>query len=314
MSLVVHKLYAGGSGSAKKTGGDGIHDSSLLTLAVNIVSECALDIPGNVCSTDATVDDMKAFLKDRNVDQSKLATKEQTVDVMKKETKCTTERCILEDQNFKDVGDNTERSKSMDNLKPKGPSHTTALLNNKNIDEVLRKLTHVHSGFYHMNFQMIDFAGIKNGSDWKIEKNTVISPTELGSIDIVDDIINKGFKTFGVVMNTDKRTGGGIHWFALFCDFRYTPYTVEYFNSSGNKPVEQIQDWMAKTESRINTHGKCTPVILSGVVHQTASETECGPYSLYYIWNRLNGKPASNFQQHPIPDAKMIQFRKMLFA
>lgn len=303
MSLVVDREITGGNAPVGNPDMMLIHDANSLTLSVNKVSECALDVPGTVCSTDKTVNDMKKFLKDRNVDQTKFITEKDTLDAMKEETKCTTERCVLKDRSFQSFSDSNAHADSLDNLKPSGPSGSTALLSNTNIDQVLKKLTKHHKNFYHMNFQMIDFAGTSR-----------LAPTELGNIDMVKDVIDRGFKTFAVVMNTDKRTGGGIHWFALFCDFRYSPYSVEYFNSSGNKPVIEIQEWINKTVTHINNHHKTVPIILSGVVHQTSSETECGPYSLYYIWNRLNGKPAVNFQKLAIPDAKMIKFRKMLFA
>jgi hypothetical protein len=289
------------------------HGSKLLTLSVGKVGECALDVPGSICSINKTVSDMRDFLKDRNVDQTKITSKESTLSEMKKQTQCLTERCVLTNQSFQEFADSKAIADSKGNLKPLGPSNNTALLNNSNIDTVLNKLTKIHKNYYHMNFQMIDFAGVKDGSGWAIKKGERITPTELGNINMLD-VIKKGFKTFGVVLNTDVRTGGGIHWFALFCDFRQSPYTVEYFNSSGNKPVYQIQNWIHKTVAQINTKHKCIALQLSGVVHQTGSETECGPYSLYYIWNRLNGKPAINFQQKAIPDCKMIEFRKMLFA
>lgn len=292
------------------------HSELSLTMPVNERSECALGIPGNVCSTKKTINEMKKFLVELNVDSSNLESLGGTINEMKKKTQCVTERCILENRNFRSVSDKDSILQSIDNLKPKGPSNSTALLSNTNIDEVLKKLTKVFKNFYHMHFQMIDFAGVRTstGAEWKVVDGITLSPTKLGTINMVDDVIDKGYDTFGVVMNTDKRTNGGIHWFALFCDFRHIPYTVEYFNSSGNKPVVEIQDWMRKTEANINTKYKCELVVLSGVAHQTASETECGPYSLYYIYNRLNKKPAFNFQQMPIPDAKMIEFRKMLFA
>ena len=153
---------------------------------------------------------------------------------------------------------------------------------------------------------MIDFMGTDR-----------LPPTALGRLNIVEDVIKKGYKTFGVVINTDVRTGGGIHWFALFCDFRKTPYTIEYFNSSGSKPYKEIQEWIIKTEREMATNlpqYKTTPVILKGMVHQKDSETECGLYSIYYIWNRLNNIPPEVFQARRIPDDDMIQFRTMCFA
>lgn len=279
-------------------------------------TECALDIPGNVCSTKPVVQAMATHLKKEGVDTTMLKTAQDVVNTIKDDLQCSTEECVLKNPKFVKEEIRGIIKDSLDRIKPIGPANTTALLNNENIDEVLRKLTKQHKDFYHMNFQMIDFAGEKTSQgNWKVEKGMTINPTELGTINMATNVIQKGYKTFGVVMNTDKRTNGGIHWFSLFCDFRTNPCTIEYFNSSGNKPMKQIQEWLIKTEQEINESGVCkaTVVVLSGLIHQKDSETECGLYSIYYIWNRLNKIPALNFQEKRIPDSMMIDFRKRVF-
>lgn len=287
----------------------------------NRVSECALDVPGTICSTKEAIHEMKKHListsasNDAERNNIMVVSAKNIVDTIKKSLNCSTEKCVLLNMS-KTIDENKKHvlKNSLDRIKPNGPANSTKLLNNENIDNVLKKLSKLHNGFYHMNFQMIDFAGEKIGNDWKIIKGIKITPTALGKLDMTTDVINKGFKTFGVVMNTDVRTNGGIHWFALFCDFRTHPFTIEYFNSSGNKPVKQIQDWLIKTELNITKHdNKAKVIILSGVAHQK-SQTECGLYSLYFIWNRLNGIPALNFQEKKIADSKMTEFRKHCFA
>lgn len=306
----------GGKNNQKKNKIKGGNKEPVTLKLPEKVSECALDIPGNICSTEPTIQAMKKHLEDKNIDTSSIKSKEDVVETIKESLQCSTERCVLQNPKFVKNEIKGIIKESLERIKPYGPSNSNKLLNNDNIDDVLRKLTKQHKGFYHMNFQMIDFAGEKDGDSWKVVKGETISPTELGTIDMTKDVINKGYKTFGVVLNTDKRTNGGIHWFSLFCDFRVSPCTIEYFNSSGNKPVRQIQEWLVKTEDSINKAGVCkaTVVILSGLVHQRDSETECGPYSLYYIWNRLNGIPAMKFQEQRIPDRLMLEFRKHCFA
>lgn len=289
-------------------------------------SECALDIPGNTCIKKNMIGIIKETIKqgEGNSKPVHLITEEEEQEVLKdakEKTGCNSTRCVL--NNMKKMHTNYEVEKTieenLDRLKPEGPANSTALLNNSNIDETLRRLSKVHDGFYHMDFQMIDFAGVKDyNGKWKISKGIPIDPTELGTIDIVDDVIEKGYKTFAVVLNTDKRTGGGIHWFCLFCDFRTTgtnPITIEYFNSSGNYPVKEVDDWLVKTNTRINQTRKYKSKIvrLTGMVHQKDSKTECGLYSIYYIWKRLNNTPCSMFQAKRVPDSKMIAFRKDVF-
>jgi len=303
------------NGSKTKSLARGGNQGGEVTLVIeDRESECALDIPGNVCSTKETVSAMEKHLQEKNVDTTMLKTAKDIVDTVKQDLKCNTEECVLKDPHFVKEEIRSIVKESLDRIKPEGPANSTKLLNNENIDNVLKKLTKRHKGFYHMNFQMIDFAGEKDYSgDWIIKKGQKIVPTRLGKIDMAKDCMATGHKTFGVVMNTDLRTGGGIHWFSLFCDFRTNPCTVEYFNSSGNKPVKQIQDWLIKTEENLKSAGhNAKVVILSGLSHQT-SDTECGLYSLYYIWNRLNEVPAENFQKKNVPDSMMYAFRKQCF-
>ena len=283
-------------------------------------SECGLDVSDGgivtVCSTKSAIKEMKKVLEERRVNTSPLVTDKAVVDAMKEELNCKTEKCVLTNPKFVKPEIKQIIQESISRLKPKGPANTTALLNNTNIDGILKRLTRKFKKFYHMGFQMIDFAGEKDSKgNWKNVGRTVLTPTELGTIDMVKDVIEKGYESFGVVLNTDVRTGGGIHWFSLYAQFNVDPITLEYFNSSGNKPVRQIQEWLAKTEDAIRASGRKVSVIaLSGVVHQKDSDTECGLYSLYYIWNRLKGVPAINFQKKRIPDSMMIKFRPHLFS
>jgi hypothetical protein len=300
---------------------------SLLPVNKGGDTECALDIDGNICSTDETITDMKKFIQIKGMkppnDEVKLLT------AVKDVLQCSSEKCVLNHGHFKHVANEKALEDSKDRLKPPGPANSTALLDNTNIDTVLRKLTKVHADEnnlknYHMKFQMIDFAGepepdkskIKKDDEktqWRISKGMRITPTELGRIDMVNDVIDKGYKTFCVVLNTDKRTNGGIHWFCIFCDFRRTPFTIEYFNSSGNNPVYQVHDWIVKTENRIKEKYKVKYFNSSKIRHQTQSETECGLYTIYYIWNRLNNIHPDKFNRTNINDSSMIEFRKRVF-
>lgn len=276
-------------------------------------SECALDVPGTVCSTDETVNDMKIYL--RKMDMQIPNTDIVVVRDVKKILHCTTELDIIKNSEFKRNSSEANIKASMLNFKSDGPGNSTKLLNNHNIDTPLNALTYQHTGFYHMKFQMICFAGIREGKLWKIINGVGATPTELGKINLVMSVINRGKDTFGVVLNTDTRAGAGIHWFSLFCDFRKRPFTVEYFNSSGNMPMPQVHDWLNKTTSYIKDAGYADTkkVILSKFPHQIDSETECGPYSVYYIWSRLNGVSSDTFQKNRVKDSEMIKFRKLLF-
>jgi hypothetical protein len=44
------------------------------------------------------------------------------------------------------------------------------------------------------------------------------------------------------------------------------------------------------------------------------SNSECGAYSLYYIWLRLQGKPYTFFKDNLITDSNMLEFRSTIFS
>ena len=261
------------------------------------LSPCSLDVEDKdgICSTTGVVNQIKLI--------TGADSPAQAIDDIKKKTKCGTELCAVKTLSREGKISESEATISIKRMKQPGPSKSTKLLNNDNIDKVLDSLSSVHKGLYHMKFQMIDFAGTR-----------VLPPTELGKIDMVKDVIDKGYKKFCVVMNTDVRTGEGIHWFSIFADFTTSPMTLEYFNSSGNRPMRQMHEWLVKTHAHISKSHKCDLVVHSGLIHQVDSETECGPYSIYYIWRRLNGAPLDEFSKNRIPDSAMIEFRKHLFA
>ncbi len=246
-------------------------------------TECEKD-DVTVCSPKHVVEKIKEELQ---VDGK---TPEQVIEKSKKATNCDSESCVINKvfDNSKEILD--------EHFKPAGPRDSTNLLSNFNIDESLELYAKKYEGFYHVYFQMIDFAKVG---------------TELATIDLVD-LIKKGYKSMGVVLNTDVSTGRGIHWFCLFCDL--TGITLEYFNSSGNRPRREVQVWLNMTKKNLEEAGYKAEIInASKIEHQIDSETECGPYSLYYIHSRLSGVPYTVFNKKRIPDDKMIEFRQTLF-
>ena len=208
-----------------------------------------------------------------------------------KEVGCDNEICAAKKLNPKLV---------KEYFKIKGPANNDDLLSNFDIDDVLYGWS-VSSfpNFYHIYYQMIDFAKNK---------------TELAKIDVAKMVAENKYNCLGVVLNTDVSTGAGKHWFCLFVDWRNKPkVTVEYFNSSGNRPMREVQGWLIATNQYLKTAGFNSEIIMNSLQHQRDSDTECGPYSLYYIWSRLHDVPYSLFNEKRIKDSEMLEFRKVLF-
>jgi hypothetical protein len=207
------------------------------------------------------------------------------LDELKKETNCDDEKCVVGIK-FGDV----EVKK---HWKPVGPLDNT-WLSNYNIDDVLGWWQEEYPDFIHIPYQTIDF--MKLGS-------------ELSKFNMCE---NAG-KCAGVVINTDTSFGPGEHWFAMFLDMRSLPYTIEYFNSEGTMPKKAIGEFCSYQQELSKKSSKpCEIIIASSIRHQMGN-SECGPYSLYYIYSRLNGVGYEVFGRRPISDDYMTRFRKAIF-
>lgn len=187
-------------------------------------------------------------------------------------------------------------------FKAQGPTKSTALLDNFNIDNTL-ELWATHSvklfgkRFYHIPFQMIDF----------MEKNT-----ELARVDL-KNLIDQGYDCFGVVLNTDVSTGRGKHWFCIYGELSPEKVTIEFFNSSGRPPMDPVREWIEKTAIKLRKDGIEVDEVRAVDKQLQKSNTECGMWSLMYILLRLKGKPSSWFFDARANDKEMIALRKYIF-
>lgn len=222
---------------------------------------------------------------------------------LKEKTGCETDICILKHPIVKSqLGDELIREALKEYYKPKGPANSTEWLSNVDIDSVLEQMQKKYSDkkFKHIKYQMIDFAKTRS------ELATMDWPTEY----------KNGYRTFGTVVNTDYSTGSGIHWFAIFGSFEDNEqeFTVEYFNSSGELPMDEINIWMyrVKNEWASEFNKPIRRVIATRIVNQLDGFS-CGMYSLFYIIARLDGVPYQWFANHKIGDDNMTLYRNYLF-
>ena len=128
-----------------------------------------------------------------------------------------------------------------------------------------------------------------------------------------EELYKLGFKTMACVINSDTYSGRGKHWMALFGDMRGSTWTVEFFNSSGNPPQKEFYNWLVKAHGQLSNINKSVEIVKATSLCHQQSKTECGVYSLYYIWARLNGIPHTFFKFNEIPDIIMFEFRQHLF-
>jgi hypothetical protein len=113
------------------------------------------------------------------------------------------------------------------------------------------------------------------------------------------------------VFNLDKGSEPGSHWVVLFFEFGQVGSTpeilIEYFDSTGSKPIKNISDLIKsltknhKTRVRVNT-----------ICHQKG-KTECGVYSLFYTLQRLSGHSMDEINALILDDDVMHTYRQNLF-
>lgn len=221
---------------------------------------------------------------------------------------CDDAKCVLESNIVVNkIGSDRAKATLKRNFKINGPIDVS-LLSNINIDDILDQIQTKFKQFYHYNFNMLDFKA--NGDT-------------LATVDVYNDIYKKGFTTAGCVINSDLYSGRGKHWMALFIDLRNNPWTVEFYNSSGNLPQKQFDEWLNEsvhklTYGNISSDGQLAQKqnvkkVIATRIRQQQSRTECGVFSLFYIWSRLNGVPYSFFTNNSVHDKLMFEFRQHLF-
>ena len=269
-------------------------------------SECAFHVQttNNVCSDQYTLEKMKKFVG--QLENSDVTKPIEIIEKAKKLTGCNSESCVIKSRALADfIGTDEARKVIAQRFKPEGPALSTTWLNNDNIDYVIQQWSKVYPGFLHIPFQMVDF-----------DENQ----TRLATLDLSNEY-ERGARKMGCVINTDKSTGNGIHWFCIFADMAgATPeqkWTLEYFDSAGDYPKRSVHVWLNKQRARLSERYTSQLIEVVDVTRSNQlqkSSTECGVFSLWYILSRLNGIPHSYFSQpNAINDDMMYKFRQFLF-
>lgn len=189
-------------------------------------------------------------------------------------------------------------------FKPEGPAASDTWLSNWDIQKVLVQYMRRFKFFLALEPVMYDFMDYDN---------------ELRDFD-PEAARAKGITCIACVLNTDTSSGPGKHWVTMFIDLRHPDNkTFEFFNSSGKGPTSRVNKYFGELAERIGA----TYYHTAGQEHQF-SDSECGMYSLYYIWHRLlealplesssAGASARKFAlKSRIPDKAAYQFRSKVF-
>lgn len=276
-------------------------------LVPQTVTECSLSKGPDckVCSSDATVNVISKVV------DAQQAKPEEVIEKAKFKTNCTSEKCVVKKLHGEIAKVNPAVTQELvTNFKVDGP-RDAALLSNIDIDKVLKQWMVLYPQFFAYNFNMRDFESNSMGKPGR--------PDTLATITF-DKLYESGFRCAACVINSDIYSGPGKHWMALFIDARSDQkWTVEFFNSSGNAPAAEWIRWMNKTadiltimSASLGKKIEIEKIVASKVRHQR-SKSECGVYSLFYIWARLNGVPANVIGSTAIADEHMFRMRQHLF-
>lgn len=224
------------------------------------------------------------------------------IEVLKEKTNCDSELCVIKSSKTSSILGKKKVHVLLSNFfKIEGPKlNIEKWLSNDDIDKTLEQWSKhpKFSTFYHVQFQMRDF-----------EQNN----TELAKLNFLD-IYNQGYRSVGCVLNTDWSSGNGQHWFAFYFDFNKEPFTLEYFNSSGEYPLKEFNSWLNDKEQQLRIiFDVMVKKIIVTTIQNQYDNSSCGCYALYYIYSRLNGVPWIWFRKYRVPDKKMHRFRRFLF-
>lgn len=182
--------------------------------------------------------------------------------------------------------------------KIKGPYNSNELLNNLDIDKILKQWE-IHSKtlfglkFLHIDCQTIDFNSFNNDL-----KNLTTSTILL-------------YNAVACIINTDTRDGRGKHWICFYIDNKNKK--ILFFNSSGNNPPIQLNTWFHNLLLDLKLkHNLHYGIIIANKSPIQKSKTECGVWCLVFIKSLLMGyKYNWVLTQQDIP--YMRDFRKKLF-
>lgn len=289
-------LAASGGATTAIHGGNIDHTAKL-----RVVSECASG-SGDVCSPKNVLQIMRQYIASKNDDASNMDDST-VVSTVKGMLGCETESCVLGKSGFTNFSKSDLSGILRKFFKPKGPNEEFGLLSNFNIDEVLDQfVTRFPSRkFLHIPFQMRDFAKVQS---------------ELATIDLVAALVgpDSKYNSFGVVLNTDFSSNGGIHWFCIFGEVYADHISIEYFNSSGNQPLPEVQEWLNETKHKLaKASSKDVKVSYTTGIRFQSDRHSCGVYCLCYIWLRLEKVAPDWFSAATFNDKHMHAARKTLF-
>lgn len=182
--------------------------------------------------------------------------------------------------------------------KPEGPSDSNRWLKSSELDHVMRQYESVYDDFRYMGAVPIDFDKILD---------------EFMTLDFCR-LYHNGIRRMGFIFNLDTHDQSGSHWVSMFLNITDSDPYIGFFDSFGEcPPPPEISKLMTRLKSQIY---KCLGITVSLKCNKTRHQrknTECGVYSLYFIYQSLMGKSFEYICDNIISDEEVARYRTFFF-
>jgi hypothetical protein len=161
-------------------------------------------------------------------------------------------------------------------FRPEGPKKQFQWMSSLDMNAVLSQYEHLYPDFKYLgsvpiDFDDIDFYGIKN-----------IDYNEMKKI---------GKTRFAMVINNQKHSQGGQHWFCLYFDLKKGD--IFFVDSVGDEPMDEIIKYVDKLKTYLQSKNIKSNFKINKTKHQKKN-SECGIYSMYFILRFLK---SGNFEE-----------------
>jgi len=197
---------------------------------------------------------------------------------------------------------------------PDWKANPNAWLSNYDLMNVLKQYEVKYPHFKNIDPTTVDF-------DYKLGSGKCVS-NALCKFSI-KQYIDKGITKIGIIFNSDKHTGSGLHWFSLFIDIEHK--FIFFFDSNGEKVPSEIMVLVKRIQKEWQQlFGKTIKFYQNHPKSHQRTNTECGMYSLFFIITMLTDEADSKplitlndklafFKDRTIPDKCVEKFRNIYF-
>lgn len=197
--------------------------------------------------------------------------------------------------------------------RPPKPDEPMKWLSTGDINRVLKQYENIYEDFAFMGTVPIDFdkiieeyarmdmCSLYNGKGMTLQNGKSI-------------YAGRKVRRFGFVFNLDPHNKKGSHWVSMFMDLTVAQPFIGYFDSYGYcPPPPQMMNLMDRLKAQVNDCLKITLVKKCNMIRHQHGHTECGTYSLYFIYSSLEGKSFEDVTEDIILDDDVNKFRDLFF-